>query len=544
MTLDNEVFRDELQALRATASGLGATGADPDVERLLEGTAFLAARLRGRITAVDDEVMQGLCAALLPTALRPLPSACIVRFTPGKGLRDAVSVPAGAAIDSAPGDGDPCRFRTAWTTEVPLAQVSAVELHAGDPPRLEIVLTQREGAAARRPGARLRLHAHADPPLARALVRALVTARDLRAVRSDDRSVPLTAHWIGPGVAAPLLPGDPGLGTGHAILAEALAWPEASLFVELRGPPGLGLADGDTSVRVVAALAHLPPELRGVGPEHLLTGCVPAINLWPARAEPLIIDGTRREHDLRVADRGGAVCWAVTGVRGSAPGRPARVWPQARTALSGPAWEELHTAGLRLACAGFDAAAEREVLSVDVWASDGARAALLAPGELRQPGGEVPGGLLCANLDAPSRPVPAPQSAQRIRALAARLRLASTGVRDGATLRSLLDLHDRRAAIEASGRTSATRWSEAVRSLRVCAAAMPLDGGVARTLVHELEIDDALLGGPASAWLLGHVLECALAALQPLGTLSCLDLICASRGERLSWPPRAAAAEA
>jgi len=124
------------------------------------------------------------------------------------------------------------------------------------------------------------------------------------------------------------------------------------------------------------------------------------------------------------------------------------------------------------------------------------------------------------------------------------LRLAAGGVSDGAALRSLLDLHDRRSAAEASGRTSASRWAEAVRGLRVRAAAMPLDGGVARTLVHELDLDDAVLGGPAAAWLLGNVLDCALAALLPLGTLSCLEATCASRGERLSWPPRVAAAEA
>src|SRR5437868_9433607 len=61
---------------------LAERGGDPDVERLLEGFAFLTARIRERADAAVPELAHGLCELLLPHYLRPLPAATVVEFTP------------------------------------------------------------------------------------------------------------------------------------------------------------------------------------------------------------------------------------------------------------------------------------------------------------------------------------------------------------------------------------------------------------------------------------------------------------------------------
>src|SRR5690242_19474982 len=118
-------YQGELAFLRAmgrayaeanptTAGLLAERGSDPDVERLLEGCAFLAARVRERIEDSIPEVVHDLAELLLPHTLRSVPAATIVEFTPVPGaLRARLRVPAGTELASVPVEGTSCRFRTA-----------------------------------------------------------------------------------------------------------------------------------------------------------------------------------------------------------------------------------------------------------------------------------------------------------------------------------------------------------------------------------------------------------------------------------------------
>ena len=56
------------------AGFLAERGGDPDVARLLEGFAFLTARIRERIDDAVPEVLHGLTELLLPHSLRPVPA--------------------------------------------------------------------------------------------------------------------------------------------------------------------------------------------------------------------------------------------------------------------------------------------------------------------------------------------------------------------------------------------------------------------------------------------------------------------------------------
>src|SRR5512138_473290 len=103
-------YQGELAFLRAmgrayaeanpqTAGLLSERGSDPDVERLLEGFAFLTARVRERLEDGVPEVAHDLAELLVPHYLRPLPAATIVEFTPTPGaLRGRTRVPAGAEL--------------------------------------------------------------------------------------------------------------------------------------------------------------------------------------------------------------------------------------------------------------------------------------------------------------------------------------------------------------------------------------------------------------------------------------------------------------
>ena len=83
---------------------------DPHVERLLEGVAFLAARVHLKIDDEFPEITEALLSILYPHYIRPIPSMSIIEFhmDPESGkIANSVSVPRGSTVFSKPVGGVP-----------------------------------------------------------------------------------------------------------------------------------------------------------------------------------------------------------------------------------------------------------------------------------------------------------------------------------------------------------------------------------------------------------------------------------------------------
>ncbi|MBG7462199.1 type VI secretion system baseplate subunit TssF, partial [Pseudomonas aeruginosa] len=92
---------------------LGASAKDPDVERLLEGFAFLTAKVRMKIEDDLPEITQPMLQVRDPTCLQPTPSMTIMRFTPIEGaIAESHVIPRGTVVQSRPVQGVRCQFRT------------------------------------------------------------------------------------------------------------------------------------------------------------------------------------------------------------------------------------------------------------------------------------------------------------------------------------------------------------------------------------------------------------------------------------------------
>ena len=102
---------------------------DPHVERLLEGFAFLAARVHLKIDDEFPEITEALLGIVYPHFIRPLPSMSIVQFhlDPEKGkLSTGCAIPRETLLYSRPVDGVPCKFRTCYDTTLwPIAVTAA-----------------------------------------------------------------------------------------------------------------------------------------------------------------------------------------------------------------------------------------------------------------------------------------------------------------------------------------------------------------------------------------------------------------------------------
>ncbi len=134
----NHYYQSELSALRqagkrfaernpALAPFLGQSGRDPDVERLLEGFAFLTGRLRQKLDDELPELTHSLMHLLWPNYMRPLPAFSMLQFDPLRRAGPAVTVPRHTPVESRPIQGISCRFRTTSEVEILPLQLNRLD---------------------------------------------------------------------------------------------------------------------------------------------------------------------------------------------------------------------------------------------------------------------------------------------------------------------------------------------------------------------------------------------------------------------------------
>ena len=137
--------------------------ADPYVERLLEGFAFLAARVQLKIDAEFPTFTQHLLEMVYPHYLAPTPSMAVVQLQPDLAegaLAEGYLLPRDTVLRSDIGKGEQtaCEYRTAHDTTLWPLEITEAEyfVHTGPVVRTDLNVIQRSKA-----GIRLRLRSSA-----------------------------------------------------------------------------------------------------------------------------------------------------------------------------------------------------------------------------------------------------------------------------------------------------------------------------------------------------------------------------------------------
>ncbi len=301
---------------------------DPHVERLLEGVAFLGARVRQRLDDEFPELTDALLGVLYPHYLAPFPSCLMAQLTPRKGLQEAATLPRGMLVQTDPVDGVPCRFRTTapvtlWPVEIEAVRLAGLPLPylpeplARSPARgaagvLRMTLRCTEPAATFESLGldRLRLHLRGARQVTQAMYELLcghVVAVAFADSGTDPKPVVQPASVVQPaGFAAEeaLLPWPAQGFSGFRLLAEYFAFADKFLAIDVTGIDSKTLAGAGRTLEIFIYLDHLPAQLeRAVDRTTFALGCVPLVNLFPHRCEPVEVDWTRTEYrvdpDLR-----------------------------------------------------------------------------------------------------------------------------------------------------------------------------------------------------------------------------------------------------
>jgi type VI secretion system protein ImpG len=309
-------FAQQFPKIAARLTMDGVEVSDPYVERLLEGFAFMAARVQLKLEAEYPRFIQHMLEAVYPNALSPIPSMVVARFQPDladPNLAKGAVIPRGSALTSElpRGQNTRCEFRTAHEVRAWPVEITSVQYFSYAP---DLPLAQLPIARQVRGGLRIRLRSHGGLNFNQLPLQALnfyLSAPDETAYRLHELvfgaalgtvvgvpGVPagagIRAQWrtaeslreVGYDDDQALLPETLRGFSGHRLLQEFAALPQRFLFFEVADlAPRLARIAGNEAEIVVlfsrgeAALESL------VDAGSLALFCTPAINLFPKRLD-------------------------------------------------------------------------------------------------------------------------------------------------------------------------------------------------------------------------------------------------------------------
>jgi type VI secretion system protein ImpG len=309
---------------------------DPYVERLLEGFAYLAARVHLKLDAEFPRFTQSLLETVYPHFLSPIPSMAIVRFDPEENdpaLAAGVTLPRGSLLRHAPGKGErtACTFQTAHPVRLLPLRVTQARYYTRDLAELNLPPGRAAKAAIR-----IRLQATAGVPFQEIALDPLVFlvrgADDFPALLCEQifarrtglvvqspaergktlgTAPPGGVRQVGFAQSEALLPPGPRSFDGYRLLREYFAFPQRFLFFELGGLGDISRRCPGDQIDLVIVLGEADTRLEGrVDASCFELFCAPVINVFSKHLDRIDLSDRFAEFHV-VADRNRALDFEI-----------------------------------------------------------------------------------------------------------------------------------------------------------------------------------------------------------------------------------------
>jgi type VI secretion system protein ImpG len=316
------------------AGRLGIEGfecADPYVERLLEGFAYMAARVRLKVDAEFPEFTQRLLDMVYPDYLAPTPSMGIVRFEPDlaqSALKMGSTLRRGTQLNSLLGKDDQtactyctCHDVTLWPVVLAEArylpsraavQALSVGVRNGVEAGLRLRFETAGGVSFRElPIERLALYVRGGDAVAVRLYEQLVANSREIVLAPVEPAMDRRGQYLLKGAIRPvgfddqqaLLPAGHRSFQGYRLLKEYFAFPERYMIVELHGLGEAVQQCPEAQMDLIVLFDRPVPDLEPVvDSTRFALYCTPAINLFERRLDRIHVSDRVPEHHV-VPDR-------------------------------------------------------------------------------------------------------------------------------------------------------------------------------------------------------------------------------------------------
>ena len=299
---------------------------DPHVSRLLEGVAYLNARIQHKLEDDFPSYSDALLTNLYPHYLRPIPSMAITQFKPEADLDTVINVPKSSLMETDSFKGKSCQFQTAFDSQLVPIRVSKASLQerpfvtpgASEIQNAEgVIHLQLETFS---PDIKfndldlnfLRFHLKGQAQHIYPLYELLLNQAEQIVVTSDSsphKSDPLQSKpyklvkptrikAVGFAENEGLLPYPPQSFIGYRLLTEFMCFPEKFMFFDLCGlKTWLPQDTHKVNLYIYTKTADQALERHLTG-EYFALNCTPVINLFPHRAEPISLEHEQLDYKV------------------------------------------------------------------------------------------------------------------------------------------------------------------------------------------------------------------------------------------------------
>lgn len=580
----NKYYQDELTYLRdmgrefaaaypQIAPLLAEKGADPDVERLLEGVAFMTGRIRQKIDDELPEVIHSVASLLFPHYLRQVPSTSVVEFTPLPNVvREKLTVARNAEVGSVPVDGVSCRFRTTQDVELLPLQVEDARLDAASQlsQSLRIELKVTGGAALSALAlSSVRFYIHGERRLQddiRLWVGAHTESVALAAVdaaRGDNIVATLPARsvkMVGFAEDEALIPFPKTVYPGFRLLQEFFTLPQKFAFFEITGLEALP-ADKvtDRFALIIQFKDNLPPTTR-VTKENFRLFCSPVINLFEHPTDPIKPETTKFEYLARPSGGNPQAyeIYSIDKVIGIARRTSQRVEIPSfyefkhevdADAAARAVFYQMH---LRPAVVGdgvdvytsfgtpqdSGTLPDFDVISVEATCTNRRLPSQLKVGDLRVPTATSPAVASFTNLTGVTPALPPPTGRELQWRVIAHMAMSYRSVTDLEVLRATIDLYNFQAIVDRQAARANQLRLAAMKSIKVRPTDRLYRGAPVRGVAADIELDEGGFSGEGEMYLFASILNEMLSAYVSLNSFTQLTVTGTNTRVVYKWEPK------
>ncbi|MBI1425485.1 MAG: type VI secretion system baseplate subunit TssF [Gammaproteobacteria bacterium] len=293
---------------------------DPHVSRLIESFAYMNARIQHKLDDDFPELSDALLNVLFPHYLRPIPSLSIVQFTPDREQLDsAYEIPKNTMLQTEQFQGESCVFSTVYPTVLQPVEVSSAGLHglpfstpgsarirgAGSVLKLSFTAFNEQIKLGQQTPAKLRFYLKGQSQHINPLYQMLLNdCLNVVLARSESDLSPVymgndVIRPVGFGEQDGLLPYPAASFTGYRLLTEFFIFPEKFMFIDIVDLDKFIPEDVNERLDIYIYLKSADVELEhNITKETFVSGCTPAVNLFPHRADPVRLDHTHHEYQI------------------------------------------------------------------------------------------------------------------------------------------------------------------------------------------------------------------------------------------------------
>lgn len=567
--MNNKYYQQELDSLRDTAvefasaypaiaPQLGGPRPDPDVERVLEGVAFLTGQIRSTLDEGFPEFAQGILNQILPHYLRPIPSATIIKFAPKNLLKGKVSAPKGTYVDSKAVEGVNCRFRTCFDVDVIPLILDKVTNDSGQGGKKTITLWFELQSINLNDWKQdsIRFYLGGDYSGAADLYYLLMRYLEKVEICGDGNGKPFTlAHDcvrpVGIASTESMLPYPTNSFPAYQLIQEYFLLKEKFLFIDVTGLLGWNERGSSKRFSVTFTLADLPIALPKVGNDRFMLNSTPALNLFESDAEPISLDNRRNELRIKpVREGGGKVqVYSVDSVTGRSKGAAKKTEYIPLNKSFGanrdePVYQVTYRAQngivepyMMISYPDGYTPPEQETLSIRLTCTNGALAASLRPGDISTPTSNSSELIEFTNIAPPTEYQIPPANGTMLWKLLSHLSLNYLPVADANNLRALLDLYvftggDKKTEIANKRRIAG------LIDIEIKLADRLVKGVLMRGQEIHLTVDKDNFASHGDLFVFGTVLDVLFASYSSINVYTVLIINDANSREHYEWPAR------